>query len=832
MNSIILFFSKKAQSLAIATGLLLAAGATIPLHAQSGPSITGTLLDPAGKAIPNASVLVKNDVKDDAAKLSRTVKADNEGHFAVTDLPAGLYTLEASAPGFAPTTRNGVRADANPQELSITLNVASASDSVTVDAVVSLAAQAAPSGNVLDATAPKTDISGDFIRNFESPVADFTEIVQIAPGTFSTNTAGVGLGQAKTYFRGFGDGQYTMTFDGIPFEDTNSPTHHAWANFPGLWIGGVDFDRSPGQASNFGPTNFGGSINLQSKELQSDQDIRVTGMYGSFNTRMLALDYDSGDFGPDKKSSLLINLHQLLTDGYQTYNGQKRVGGDGKYRYRLSDRTTITVFGGLIDDWNNTPNTTNPLRYQVALYGDNYLMSGDPTSPYYYGYNLYHLQTDFEYVALNSDLGDGWRFDDRAYTSRYWNNQYYNNGATLNFGVANPTGVDKLNGYRHVGDTATMSKETKRGVFRFGAWYDWSYTDRYQYQASPLTWAPTPFPTFHEHYTTQAFQPFAEYEFRATSRLTFTAGVKDAHYGIAFNQFQDIGTVLCLGGTLVKATSTTPAVCNGGAPFTSHAEGYNSWLPNATARYRISRYWSTYAQFAEGSVIPPTSVYDVAGGSVLTPPQPTVAKAYQVGSVIKFNRWTLDADAYYVHFQNAYTSYIDPSTNEPVFYLTGPSNTKGIEAESSFFIGHGFNLYLNGTLGAAKYQQTGLWVANTPHNTEAASLTYRHKDWDVGLVTKRVGPMSNDNGTYIDAIQIDPFTTLNMFFNYTIKTNSFLRGSKFSVGATNLTDNRALIGVTPATKNVAFVPGPNDQVSYLAGRAVMVSLTVGYAPKR
>jgi hypothetical protein len=30
----------------------------------------------------------------------------------------------------------------------------------------------------------------------------------------------------KLFFRGFADGQYTMTFDGIPFEDTNSPTHH------------------------------------------------------------------------------------------------------------------------------------------------------------------------------------------------------------------------------------------------------------------------------------------------------------------------------------------------------------------------------------------------------------------------------------------------------------------------------------------------------------------------------------------------------------------------------------------------------------------------------
>ncbi len=54
------------------------------------------------------------------------------------------------------------------------------------------------------------------------------------------------------------------------------------------------------------------------------------------------------------------------------------------------------------------------------------------------------------------------------------------NGATLNFTTSKPSGVDKLNGYRHAGDTATLSKDSKWGVFRTGFWYDWSYTDRYQ----------------------------------------------------------------------------------------------------------------------------------------------------------------------------------------------------------------------------------------------------------------------------------------------------------------------------------------------------------------
>ena len=141
------------------------------------------------------------------------------------------------------------------------------------------------------------------------------------------------------------------------------------------------------------------------------------------------------------------------------------------------------------------------------------------------------------------------------------------------------------------------------------------------------------------------------------------------------------------------------------------------------------------------------------GGNVLTPPKPTLAKTYQAGSVLKLNRWTLDIDAYYIHFQNGYDSYTDPATLEPVFVATGPSNTKGIEAESNIALGYGLSVYGNLTVGSAKYQtgrnypNGGQWVANTPSNVEGVSLLWQHRNWDVGLIYKRVGQYYNDNGT-------------------------------------------------------------------------------------
>ncbi len=122
------------------------------------------------------------------------------------------------------------------------------------------------------------------------------------------------------------------------------------------------------------------------------------------------------------------------------------------------------------------------------------LPNGTP-DPYYYGYNTYHVQTDFEYAAYHADLGNGWKFDTKAYTTRYWNKQFYQNGATVNLTTAKPSGVDKLNGYRHAGDTLILSKESKWGIFRTGVWYDWAYTDRYQFPSNILTQQDTPLPT-------------------------------------------------------------------------------------------------------------------------------------------------------------------------------------------------------------------------------------------------------------------------------------------------------------------------------------------------
>jgi iron complex outermembrane receptor protein len=859
---------------------LICAVGMMPLRAQNTGTrntgtLTGTVLDQATRAMSGATITAKSE----SGSVSGTATSDNEGKFSIGGLAAGNYTVETTAAGFALNTRRDVQVPGT-QDLSITLNVDAISQSVTVQETVLLAEESSPISTPLDVVSPKTTITTAVIKDFMAPVADFAEVLQQAPGTFSYNPNGIGLGQGKTFFRGFPDGDYTMQFDGIPFEDTNSPTHHSWASFPSQWISSTDFDRSPGEASDFGPTNFGGIIDLKSPELQADPDIRGTFSYGSFNTKLYSLDFDSGLLGHMKQDAVLFNVNAMTSAGYQTNNFQQRDAGYGKYQRRFNDRTTLTLYGGVVDIWNHTPNTTNPTRAQVADYGVNYLLDATPTcttvtltcpvangspDPYYYGYDTYHVQTDFEYAHYNADLGNGWKLDNNAYTTRYWNKQFYQNGATVNLSTSGPSGVDKLNGYRHAGDTFSVSKESKWGVFTSGAWYDWAYTDRYQYPSNILTQEDTPLPNFHEHFITQTFQPFAQYEWHPLRKLVFVAGIKAADYRMTLNQYQDnqqskavktSGIVGCLGGTISYYPATAgiwagAPECLGGAAFVTHSQNWNNWLPSVAARYRLWRQWSAYAQFGEGSIIPPSAAFDVPGGNVLTPLKPATAKTYQVGSVIKLNRFTFDWDAYYVHFQNGYHSYTHPTTGEAVFSLTGPTNTKGTEAEGNVALGYGFSLYANASFGSAKYQtgpypNSGLWVANTPTNIEGVSVLWQHRNYDMGLVYKHVGSYWQDNATLtspgysiaypVDQIyQIQPWDLLNVFLNYTMKNTSHLRGSKIQFAVNNLANSHSLVGLTPGVKPtvaVLYAQSPLDQLNLLPGRSFSITLTGGYAPQR
>ncbi len=673
-----------------------------------------------------------------------------------------------------------------------------------------VAAAAAPSQNSLSARSAQSVVSEQFIRDYTAPAADFSQAIQMAPGMYSYSPNGPGLGDTKTYFRGFADGDYTISFDGIPFQDTNSPTHHSWAFFPSPFLGGAVIDRSPGSAASIGPTNFGGSINLLSRALEPQQRSSVTASYGTWNTSLIGAEFESGQFGKDGSSNLLINAHVLNSDGYQTFNDQERDAVSAKYQLAISSDTTLSAFGSYIDLHSNTPNVKGPTRAQVAQFGDNYLLVDDPTKPNYYGYNFYHVTSDFEYLGLSSNLGNGWKLDDKVYTYYYHNQQNYNGNS-----ITATSATDKLNGYRTWGNILRLSQESGFGILRTGLWSEFADTNRYQIPSDPRTWVDALLPNFHEKFNTTLLQPFVEYEFALGNDLKITPGVKYSSYQQDFTQFADNGKVV---GNL------------GGAASVAHTASYDSVLPSLDVHYMLRPNWSAYAQYASGDEIPPTNVFDVKNAKVTVQPKPVKNKTLQVGSVWQSDRFTFDIDAYRINFDNAYSAFTN-NAGETVWFSNGKSISKGIEAESTVILGGGFSVYLNATHGSTKYASgvaRGLWVANAPSDSETLGLNYAQGSWTIGTFAKRVGKLYNDNGATHEAVAINPFVITNLFLNYTMDSlGGWPKPIKIQLGFNNLFDKHSIVGVTPAA-TATSVAAPGDVLTLLPERSVSLSLKADF----
>ena len=86
-------FSKSACALAL---LLFCLAFGIPAAAQSTTqgAIGGTVKDPQGAVVPNATVSVKNDETNKEV----TATTDDDGNFRVAQLQPGTYTVAATWP--------------------------------------------------------------------------------------------------------------------------------------------------------------------------------------------------------------------------------------------------------------------------------------------------------------------------------------------------------------------------------------------------------------------------------------------------------------------------------------------------------------------------------------------------------------------------------------------------------------------------------------------------------------------------------------------------------------------------------------------------------------
>ena len=296
-------------------------------------------------------------------------------------------------------------------------------------------AVAAPAKASLDTKEPQTIINRPYIEDFVPPQADYVTILSIAPGLTGTDPNGPGLsdGGPKITLRGLPDGNFAMTYDGIAFGDTNGPTHHNIAYFPGSTIGSAVVDRGPGNAGTLASNTYGGTIKLFSEDMTDAPQAKGVLSYGSFGTVLEDVNGQSGDLSDYGVGHLkvLVNLQDLKSDGALSLQYLDQKNALLKIQDEITPDWKITLFGNYEHLYENLDDNNGLTPAQVAVYGKNFAMQNTNSAlPTYQAYNYTTKATDMDYFRVNGNITDGLKLENTAYTYAYWNHTFSPNSQT------------------------------------------------------------------------------------------------------------------------------------------------------------------------------------------------------------------------------------------------------------------------------------------------------------------------------------------------------------------------------------------------------------------
>ncbi|HEY1856020.1 TonB-dependent receptor [Acidocella sp.] len=699
----------------------------------------------------------------------------------------------------------------------------------------------APSLTPLNSIQPTSVINQRTIQKQLIGSESYADAAALSPSvsTISPNGPGLMENQGLT-IRGFQDGQFNVTFDGIPIGDSNDFTHHTTSFFMNNDIGQVIVDRGPGTAETVGDATFGGTISVRTKDPLATPTVTPYGEYGSYHTNLGGIELDTGAIQSANGTSAIIDVEHLGTSGALQGASQERKNFFGKVVVPVNANTTVTALAMYNDTYQN-PSIGATLD-QMAAFGHNFAYSGDPNSQAFNRFNNDHITTDMEYLDVTSNLGDGWQFDGKLYTYGYYHHDLNGidpgdqlpGGVTAPGGVPNevvltPGGVPQpgvpgnnfTNSYRSVGTIDRWQKNfsvaNMPSDFKFGVWFDHQVNTRavtnvdltdgnvvdFSQGSPPVVRAQE-----NQLYT---FQPYAQLDVTPIQNLTLTAGVK---YAFFRRQIKD-----------AFATTSLPNI--------GFQHNWDKLLPSAEARYSFSPNLSAYVQAAEGFLAPNVNFLNTAndaGNSF----NPETTWNYQTGFAYQSQHLALGGDIYLIHFTNLVATgpTVDGITN---FFNAGGAIYKGVEGEGTYTFDNGISVFANGALNKAGLTASNDYIAEVPQFTSNFGVIYNKNNIYASVVDQLVGGEYDGNGSGNGGTPLsnprapgawyDPYNIVNLVGGYTfVHPLPHVQALDVKLNLDNITNQQQIIwspGAASSGQDLYYVlPGISAFVS--------VSVPIGF----
>ena len=201
--------NKKTMTRLICPALLVIFCAlTSPAFGQSlgnAGTIDGTVVDPSGAAVVNATVTLRNPVSG----YNQSLTSDATGAFRILSIPPASYHFEVTAPGFATFNQDITIRSAIPIAIKASLLLAGSSTEVTVESVGQDLVETDPTAHV--------DIDRSLILKLpaSSPGSGLSDVITNSTGGVSADSNGG--------FHPMGDhAQVSFIVDGQPISDQQS----------------------------------------------------------------------------------------------------------------------------------------------------------------------------------------------------------------------------------------------------------------------------------------------------------------------------------------------------------------------------------------------------------------------------------------------------------------------------------------------------------------------------------------------------------------------------------------------------------------------------------
>ena len=209
----------------VAAVLLLFSAPDLPGQSAGTGALTGTVTDPSGAAVPNATVTATNNENGQ----TRTSTTGNDGGYRFSLLPPGTYRVRFGAVGFKVAEVPAVQVDvAETPVLNRALEVGGQSETVQVEAQAAVLQTA---DSTLGTTVGTRTVT-------ELPLAsrNYTQILSLSAGAAAAvnNATSFGKGTQDMSVNGNNSGQNNFQMDGVAI---NNIANRGSANDAGIYGG-------------------------------------------------------------------------------------------------------------------------------------------------------------------------------------------------------------------------------------------------------------------------------------------------------------------------------------------------------------------------------------------------------------------------------------------------------------------------------------------------------------------------------------------------------------------------------------------------------------------